>query len=152
MVYYHVVSQYQYFRLYCKNGKSQDTSLQGSCTMLCSKISSCRSVSLTLSYTSPERRKIVYPKSARRTRPSRPPERHQSRSDHNQIFAVKTPLTMASMRAIRKSSSHQAYTPNLLPCRIQHNGPVDISPRYWSPVSAGTSPLLPAISEAADEH
>ncbi|KIN00156.1 hypothetical protein OIDMADRAFT_125382 [Oidiodendron maius Zn] len=39
------------------------------------------------------------------------------------------------MRAIRKSSSHQSCTPNILPCRIQHNGSVDASQRFWSPVS-----------------
>jgi len=30
--------------------------------------------------------------------------------------------------------------PNLLPCRIHRDGPVDASPRYWSPeIGEGTS-------------
>ena len=33
-------------------------------------------------------------------------------------------------------------TPNILPCRIHHDGPVDASPRYWAPETAkGQSPL-----------
>ncbi|PGH02971.1 hypothetical protein AJ79_07508 [Helicocarpus griseus UAMH5409] len=35
------------------------------------------------------------------------------------------------------SNSHQensSITPNILPCRIHHEGPVDVSTRYWNPV------------------
>ncbi|KAL9136021.1 MAG: hypothetical protein Q9175_002759 [Cornicularia normoerica] len=27
-------------------------------------------------------------------------------------------------------------TPNILPCRIHHEGPIDASPRYWAPETA----------------
>ncbi|KAF8861761.1 ribonuclease H1/H2 small subunit [Acephala macrosclerotiorum] len=34
----------------------------------------------------------------------------------------------------RKSTGHEGKcTPNVLPCRINHNGPVDASKRYWNP-------------------
>ena len=37
-----------------------------------------------------------------------------------------------------KSGDSPVCTPNLLPCRIHHNGPVDASRRYWAPeASAG---------------
>jgi ribonuclease H2 subunit C len=40
----------------------------------------------------------------------------------------------AAMLAIEKSKSHRGKcTPNVLPCRINHNGPVDASKRYWNP-------------------
>jgi len=39
-----------------------------------------------------------------------------------------------TMLAIEKSQSHKGRcTPNVLPCRINHNGPVDASKRYWNP-------------------
>jgi ribonuclease H2 subunit C len=39
-----------------------------------------------------------------------------------------------TMLAIEKSKSHRGKcTPNILPCRINHNGPVDASKRYWNP-------------------
>ncbi|KAH0547695.1 hypothetical protein FGG08_000184 [Glutinoglossum americanum] len=39
------------------------------------------------------------------------------------------------MLAIRpaKHSSEQKCTPNILPCRVNHNGPVNASERYWEP-------------------
>ncbi|KAE9371222.1 ribonuclease H1 small subunit [Stipitochalara longipes BDJ] len=38
------------------------------------------------------------------------------------------------MLAIEKSKSHKSKcTPNVLPCRVNHNGPVDTSKRYWNP-------------------
>ncbi|KAH8792833.1 ribonuclease H2, subunit C [Hyaloscypha sp. PMI_1271] len=38
------------------------------------------------------------------------------------------------MLAIEKSKSHKGNcTPNVLPCRINHNGAVDASRRYWNP-------------------
>ncbi|KAE8450391.1 hypothetical protein EG329_006465 [Mollisiaceae sp. DMI_Dod_QoI] len=34
----------------------------------------------------------------------------------------------------RKTKDHEGKcTPNVLPCRINHNGPVDASKRYWNP-------------------
>ncbi|KAK8161253.1 ribonuclease H2, subunit C [Phyllosticta citrichinensis] len=33
----------------------------------------------------------------------------------------------------QKSSSAQKTTPNLVPCRIDHNGPVNATERYWKP-------------------
>jgi ribonuclease H2 subunit C len=41
------------------------------------------------------------------------------------------------MLAIEKSKIHKGKcTPNVLPCRINHNGPVDASKRYWNPTKA----------------
>lgn len=39
------------------------------------------------------------------------------------------------MHAIQPKQSHDAdkCTPNILPCRINHNGPVNASKRYWAP-------------------
>ena len=38
------------------------------------------------------------------------------------------------MLSIEKSKRyHGKCTPNVLPCRINHNGPVDASKRYWNP-------------------
>ncbi|TVY31802.1 hypothetical protein LOCC1_G008246, partial [Lachnellula occidentalis] len=38
------------------------------------------------------------------------------------------------MLAIQKSKSHKGNcTPNILPCRVNHNGPVNASKRYWEP-------------------
>lgn len=40
------------------------------------------------------------------------------------------------MLSIQRSNAHQPPTecmPNLLPCRIHHDGPVNASERYWSP-------------------
>ncbi|KAL1965015.1 hypothetical protein VTN77DRAFT_6215 [Rasamsonia byssochlamydoides] len=34
-----------------------------------------------------------------------------------------------------KSSMSSAFcTPNILPCRVHHDGPVEVSKRYWNPV------------------
>ncbi|TVY32132.1 Uncharacterized protein LSUB1_G007319 [Lachnellula subtilissima] len=36
------------------------------------------------------------------------------------------------MLAIQKSKSHKGQcSPNILPCRVNHNGPVNASKRYW---------------------
>jgi ribonuclease H2 subunit C len=32
-----------------------------------------------------------------------------------------------------KHSSEQKCTPNILPCRVNHNGPINASERYWNP-------------------
>ncbi|KAH7354955.1 ribonuclease H2, subunit C [Rhexocercosporidium sp. MPI-PUGE-AT-0058] len=38
------------------------------------------------------------------------------------------------MLALEKSKSHRGKcTPNVLPCRINHNGAVNTSKRYWNP-------------------
>lgn len=38
------------------------------------------------------------------------------------------------MLSIQRSSAHSGKTtPNLLPCRIEHNGPVNAAERYWQP-------------------
>lgn len=38
------------------------------------------------------------------------------------------------MLAIQPAKDHSgARTPNVLPCRINHNGPVNASERYWQP-------------------
>lgn len=35
----------------------------------------------------------------------------------------------------KKTKGHEGKcTPNVLPCRINHNGPVDASKRYWNPI------------------
>ena len=35
-----------------------------------------------------------------------------------------------------KDGVQKQCTPNILPCRIHHDGPVDASPRYWAPETA----------------
>ena len=35
-----------------------------------------------------------------------------------------------------KDAVQKQCTPNILPCRIHHDGPVDASPRYWAPETA----------------
>ncbi|KAG9243949.1 ribonuclease-like protein H2 subunit C [Calycina marina] len=38
------------------------------------------------------------------------------------------------MLAIQKSKTHKGKcTPNVIPCRINHTGPVETSKRYWDP-------------------
>ncbi|KAB2569303.1 Ribonuclease H2 subunit C [Lasiodiplodia theobromae] len=38
------------------------------------------------------------------------------------------------MLSVQRSSQHSGRcTPNLLPCRIEHNGPVNAAERYWRP-------------------
>lgn len=32
------------------------------------------------------------------------------------------------------TSASAVCTPNILPCRIHHDGPVEVSERYWNPV------------------
>lgn len=32
------------------------------------------------------------------------------------------------------TSASAVCTPNILPCRVHHDGPVEISKRYWNPV------------------
>jgi hypothetical protein len=42
--------------------------------------------------------------------------------------------TTSKMLAIQKSKIEaQKCTPNLLPCKINHDGPVNASERYWKP-------------------
>ncbi|KAL6719137.1 hypothetical protein ACLMJK_003374 [Lecanora helva] len=65
---------------------------------------------------------------------------------------------MLRLSGSSKQDSSQC-TPNLLPCRIHHDGPVDASPRYWNPerskgrnsiiLSKGT--LADRISHTADD-
>lgn len=40
---------------------------------------------------------------------------------------------MLSIRPANPKEPATQCTPNLLPCRINHSGPVNASPRYWSP-------------------
>lgn len=35
-----------------------------------------------------------------------------------------------------KDGAQKQCTPNILPCRIHHDGPVDAAPRYWAPKTA----------------
>ncbi|GAB7362213.1 hypothetical protein MBLNU230_g2238t1 [Neophaeotheca triangularis] len=37
------------------------------------------------------------------------------------------------MLAINKTNDSRKVTPNVLPCAIKHNGPIDIADRYWNP-------------------
>jgi ribonuclease H2 subunit C len=37
-----------------------------------------------------------------------------------------------------KIKEESKVTANLLPCRIQHDGPITISPRYWAPETTST--------------
>lgn len=65
----------------------------------------------------------------------------------------KNQQTTNKMLAIRKSrAENQNCTPNLLPCKINHDGPVNASERYWkpeagegttgSPISSSTTSLI----------
>ncbi|KAL8997201.1 MAG: hypothetical protein Q9169_003467 [Polycauliona sp. 2 TL-2023] len=42
---------------------------------------------------------------------------------------------MLSIQSRKTEKSPQDCTPNLLPCRINHDGPVNASRRYWAPES-----------------
>lgn len=55
--------------------------------------------------------------------------------------------SIINMLAIQQGRNHQHQgkcTPNVLPCRINHNGPVDASQRYWAPTK--TEGRQPSIS------
>jgi len=43
-----------------------------------------------------------------------------------------TPVTYSIMIAIQRVNKTR-YSPNILPCRINHDGPVNAHARYWSP-------------------
>lgn len=45
----------------------------------------------------------------------------------NNMLAVQPPI----------QSSNKKITPNILPCRIRHDGPVAVSKRYWDPIFDG---------------
>ncbi|RFU26962.1 hypothetical protein B7463_g9368, partial [Scytalidium lignicola] len=38
------------------------------------------------------------------------------------------------MLAIKENNSNKKCTPNVLPCQINHNGPVDVGKNYWAPI------------------
>jgi hypothetical protein len=42
----------------------------------------------------------------------------------------------SSMLAIKKSEKSTSCVANVLPCRIQHNGPVNATTRHWTPESS----------------
>ncbi|KAF2162738.1 hypothetical protein M409DRAFT_26975 [Zasmidium cellare ATCC 36951] len=44
------------------------------------------------------------------------------------------------MLAIQPSSSPKQITPNILPAKIHHNGPIPTPKRYWNPQPQSTSP------------
>jgi len=53
------------------------------------------------------------------------------------------------MLTIERSKKHRGKcTPNVLPCRINHNGPVDASKRYWNPHKTSGNSSHPAILQA----
>jgi ribonuclease H2 subunit C len=52
---------------------------------------------------------------------------------------------MLSITSRSPSSPTPKITPNILPCRIEHNGPANTSKRYWNP-QPPTSPSQPSIS------
>lgn len=57
------------------------------------------------------------------------------------------------MLAIEKSKSHKGKcTPNVLPCRINHNGPVDASKRYWNPTKAPGNKHTEMLVSCTDVH
>jgi hypothetical protein len=79
-------------------------------------------------------------------------------------------LALQSSRKPAASDSFADYcTPNVLPCKVHHDGPVELSQRYWKPVndekgenkaimisslfintdSAEQTTIAPLISEAA---
>ncbi|KAL3467416.1 ribonuclease H2 non-catalytic subunit-domain-containing protein [Aspergillus heterothallicus] len=46
------------------------------------------------------------------------------------MFAIQSP-----QRTESNSEDPKPYTPNILPCRIHHEGPVGALNRYWNPVT-----------------
>lgn len=44
------------------------------------------------------------------------------------------------MLAIQTSPSAKNLTPNVLPCKIHHNGPIPTPKRYWNPTSSTPPP------------
>lgn len=59
------------------------------------------------------------------------------------LTKVARDVTMGIL-ALQKSTANDTTRkciPNLLPCRIHRDGPVDATPRYWSPeIDKGTFP------------
>ena len=41
----------------------------------------------------------------------------------------------SSKATSEKDESTVQYTPNIIPCRVHHDGPVDSLDRYWMPVN-----------------
>ncbi|KAF2143912.1 uncharacterized protein K452DRAFT_215171, partial [Aplosporella prunicola CBS 121167] len=60
------------------------------------------------------------------------------------------------MLAIQKPSRQTAAaavptcTPNLLPCRVHHDGPVNAAERYWAPSSSARAPDATTTTTLAD--
>lgn len=53
------------------------------------------------------------------------------------------------MLAIQQTKDHKGQcTANVLPCRINHNGPVNTSERYWAPTTEGTFSPSPMITSS----
>ncbi|KAI1000295.1 hypothetical protein K3495_g7901 [Podosphaera aphanis] len=44
------------------------------------------------------------------------------------------------MLALQKGDKKGKCTPNVLPCRINHNGPINLSKRYWDPIKEQDQP------------
>jgi ribonuclease H2 subunit C len=56
------------------------------------------------------------------------------KSLHYFKLSTSKPHENRTMLAIQKSITHKGKcTPNVLPCRIHHNGPLNASKRYWQP-------------------
>lgn len=75
---------------------------------------------------------------------------HWQDNHNSHIFLPPPPLprqtgkqSMLAIQATKSSPPKDQCTPNLLPCRIHHNGPANASRRYWNPtVGAGTRPYF----------
>ena len=56
------------------------------------------------------------------------------------------------MLAVQSTKQTGSCTPNIFPCRIHHDGPVNASERYWAPTTAdGQCLLLPMWNVFADD-
>lgn len=67
------------------------------------------------------------------------------------MYAIQTPKPTPKDKALQ-------YTPNIIPCRIHHDGPID-SDRYWTPtkdekgtICAGGTTNHSCPSEMESDH
>lgn len=54
------------------------------------------------------------------------------------MYAIRTPQKQPNGQEAKTTTDQ--CTPNILPCRIHHDGPVDSFQRYWTPVADEGNP------------
>ncbi|KAI9731371.1 MAG: hypothetical protein M1834_005276 [Cirrosporium novae-zelandiae] len=65
------------------------------------------------------------------------------------MLAIRRPTSSTSTDDTSKSAT---ILPNILPCKINHNGPVPISTRYWNPKLDEKDQRLPSDSIATGDN